>query len=99
MSWPAEHGSTDGLVHHSDHGTRCISLVCATRVAEHSMLPSTDTVGDSYDNVMAESADGACKTMLVWRRKPVPQPDRPGTGDVPVGLVVKLEAPPPVAGL
>ena len=34
------------------------------------MLPSTDTVGDSYDNAMAESADGAYKTELVWRRKP-----------------------------
>lgn len=28
------------------------------------------TVGDSYDNVMAESADGAYKTELVRRRKP-----------------------------
>ena len=27
-------------------------------------------VGDSYDNAMAESADGAYKTELVWRRKP-----------------------------
>ena len=28
------------------------------------------TVGDSYDNAMAESADGVYKTELVWRRKP-----------------------------
>ena len=28
------------------------------------------TVGDSYDNAMAESADGAYETELVWRRKP-----------------------------
>ena len=28
------------------------------------------TVGDSYDNAMAESADGAYKTELVRRRKP-----------------------------
>ena len=34
------------------------------------MLPSTGTVGDSYDNAMAESADGAYKAGLVWRRKP-----------------------------
>ena len=34
------------------------------------MLPSTGTVGDSYDNAMAGSADGAYKTELVWRRKP-----------------------------
>ena len=34
------------------------------------MLPSTGTVGDPYDNAMVESADGAYKTELVWRRKP-----------------------------
>ena len=34
------------------------------------MPPSTGTVGDSYDNAMAESADGAYRTELVWRRKP-----------------------------
>ena len=70
MSWAASHGGTDGLVHHSDHGARYISLVCTTRVGEFGMLPSTGTVGDSYDNAMAESADGAYKTELVWRRKP-----------------------------
>ena len=40
------------------------------RGREFGMLPSTGTVGDSYDNAMAGSADGACKTELVWRRKP-----------------------------
>ena len=57
-------------MHHSDHGAQCISLVYTTRVGEFGMLPSTGTVGDSYDNAMAESADGAYKTELVWRRKP-----------------------------
>ena len=70
MSWAASHGGTDGLVHHSDHGAQYISLVYTTRVGEFGMLPSTGTVGDSYDNAMAESADGAYKTELVWRRKP-----------------------------
>ena len=37
---------------------------------EYGMLPSTGTVGDSRDNAMAESADGAYRTGLVWRRKP-----------------------------
>ena len=70
ISWAASHGGTDGLVHHSDHGAQYISLVHTTRVGEFGMLPSTGTVGDSYDNAMAESADGAYKTELVWRRKP-----------------------------
>ena len=37
---------------------------------EYGMLPSTGTVGDSRDNAMAESADGAYRTGLVRRRKP-----------------------------
>ena len=41
---------------------------------EYGMLPSTGTVGDSCDNAMAESADGAYKTELVWRRKPFADP-------------------------
>ena len=40
------------------------------QVREHGMLPSTGTVGDSYDNAMAESVNGAYKTELVWRRRP-----------------------------
>lgn len=70
ISWAASHGGTDGLVHHSDHGAQYISLVYTTRVGEFGMLPSTGTVGDSYDNAMAESVNGAYKTELVWRRKP-----------------------------
>ena len=69
-SWAASHGDAYGLVHHADHGVRYISTVCTTRVMEYGMLPSTGTVGDSYDNAMAESADGAYRTELVWRRKP-----------------------------
>ena len=62
-------------------------MVYATGVMEYGMLPSTGTVGDSYDNAMAESADGAYKTELVWRRKPFAESEGPGIGDVPVGLV------------
>ena len=70
IAWAASHGGSDGFVHHSDHGVQYISTVYATRVMEYGMLPSADTVGDSYDNAMAESADGAYRTELVWRRKP-----------------------------
>ena len=70
IAWAANHGGTDRLVHHSDHGIQYIGLVYTTKVKEHGMLPSTGTVGDSYDNAMAESVNGAYKTELVWRRKP-----------------------------
>ena len=70
ISRAASRGGTDGLIRHSDHGTQYISTVYATGVMEYGMLPSTGTVGDPYDNAMAESADGAYKTELVWRRRP-----------------------------
>lgn len=70
ISWAASCGGTDGLIHHSGHGTQYTGTVYTTRVMGYGMLPSTGTVGDSYDNAMAESADGAYKTELVWRRKP-----------------------------
>ena len=70
ISWAASRGGTDGLIRHGDHGTQYTGTVYATGVMEYGMLPSTGTVGDSYDNAMAESADGAYKTELVWRRKP-----------------------------
>ncbi len=70
ISWAASHGGTDGLVHHSDHGAQYTGTVYTTRVGEFGMLPSTGTVGDSYGNAMAGSADGAYRTELVWRRKP-----------------------------
>lgn len=44
ISWATSHGSTDGLVHHADHGVRYISTVCTTRVMKYGMLPSTGTV-------------------------------------------------------
>jgi len=44
------------------------------------MLPSTGTVGDSYDNAMTEYADDTYKTELVWRRKPSPRTKEAGVG-------------------
>ena len=70
VSWAASRGGADGLIRHGDHGTQCTGTVYATGVMEYGVLPSTGTVGDSCDNAMAESADGAYKTELVWRRKP-----------------------------
>lgn len=77
ISWASRHGGTQGLVRHGDHGARYIGTVCTTRVLEYGTLPSTGTVGDSYDNAMAESVNGAYKTELVWRSKPFRTPGEP----------------------
>ena len=50
-AWQAG-GSLEGLVHHSDHGSNYMSMVYTNRVAELGAIPSTGTVGDSYDNSM-----------------------------------------------
>ena len=70
ISWTARHGETTGLIHHSDHGTQYISSLYGTRLHEHGMLASTGSVGDSYDNALAETVNGAYKSELITRSKP-----------------------------
>jgi transposase InsO family protein len=70
IGWVARHGDTHGLVHHSDHGTQYVSTLYGTHLKEAGILASTGTVGDSYDNALAETVNGAYKTELVRRSKP-----------------------------
>lgn len=68
-AWAAG-GNLEGLVHHADHGSNSLSDVYTDRIAELGAQPSTGTVGDSYDNAMAEAANGLYKTELIRRRGP-----------------------------
>ena len=52
---------TTGLVHHSDHGSQYVSVVYNERLAQHGITASTGTVGDSYDNALAENVNGSYK--------------------------------------
>lgn len=63
-------GSLDDLVHHADHGSNYLSVVYTDRIAELGARPSTGTVGDSYDNALAEAVNGLYKTELIRRRGP-----------------------------
>jgi len=47
--------SIQGLVHHSDAGSQYTSIRYTDRLAEAGARPSIGSVGDSYDNAMAES--------------------------------------------
>ena len=47
-AWQAG-GDLAGVTHHSDHGSNYMSVVYSDRVRELGALPSTGTVGDSYD--------------------------------------------------
>jgi len=68
--------SVEGLVHHSDAGSQYTSVVYSERLAAHGIAPSVGSVGDSFDNAMAESAIGLFKTELIRRRGPWRNPDQ-----------------------
>lgn len=58
------------LVHHSDRGGQYLSIRYTERLAEVGIEPSVGTVGDSYDNALAESVIGLFKTEVIRRRGP-----------------------------
>jgi putative transposase len=60
----------DGLVHHSDRGVQYLSIRYTERLGEAGIEPSVGSVGDSYDNAMAETVIGLYKTEVIDRRGP-----------------------------
>ncbi len=59
-----------GLVHHSDRGVQYVSIHYTERLAEAGIDPSVGSVGDSYDNALAETVNGLFKTEVIRRRGP-----------------------------
>ena len=60
----------DQLVHHSDRGSQYLSIRYTDRLADAGIDPSVGSVGDSYDNALAESVIGVYKTEVIRRRGP-----------------------------
>ena len=60
----------DGLVHHSDRGSQYLSIKYTERLAETGIKPSAGSVGDSYDNALAETINGLYKAEVIHRRGP-----------------------------
>ena len=60
---------TAGLIHHSDHGSQYVSVVYNEKLAKHGIAASTGTVGDSYDNALAENVNGSYKNELINTRR------------------------------
>ena len=58
------------LVHHSDAGGQYLSIRYTNRLTEAGIEPSVGSVGDSYDNALAESVIGLYKTELIHKRAP-----------------------------
>ena len=59
-----------GLVHHSDRGSQYLALRYTGRLAETGIEPSVGSVGDSYDNALAETINGLFKAEVIHRRGP-----------------------------
>jgi putative transposase len=58
------------LIHHSDRGVQYVSIRYTERLAEAGIEPSVGSVGDSYDNALAESVIGLYKTKVIYRLGP-----------------------------
>ncbi len=66
-------GADVALVHHSDRGSQYTSIDYTQTLADHGVLASVGSVGDAYDNALAESFVDSFKTELiadrVWRSR------------------------------
>ncbi len=64
---PAE---KSGLVHHSDRGSQYLSIRYTERPGLAGIKPSVGSVGDSYDNALAETVNGLYKAEVIHSRGP-----------------------------
>ena len=66
-------GADVALIHHSDRGSQYTSIDYSQTLADHQVLASVGSVGDAYDNALAESFLDSFKTELiadrVWRTR------------------------------
>ena len=62
--------SDSGLIHHSDRGVQYVSIKYTERLAEAGLVPSVGSVGDSYDNALAETINGLYKAEVIHRCGP-----------------------------
>ena len=66
-------GADVELIHHSDRGSQYTSIDYTQALADHHVQASVGSVGDAYDNALAESFVDSFKTELirdrVWRTR------------------------------
>jgi transposase InsO family protein len=77
---------TAGLIHHSDRGSQYLSIRYTERLIEANIEASVGSIGDSYDNALAETINGLYKTEVIRHRGPWSlvrvQPDPPTNQEV-----------------
>ena len=62
--------SGSGLIHHSDRGSQYLSIRYTERLGGAGIAPWVGSVGDSYDNALAETVIGLFKTEIIRRLGP-----------------------------
>ena len=63
--WQRKTPDNKALVHHSDRGSQYLSIKYTERLAEAEIDLSVGTVGDAYDNALAECVIGLFKTEVI----------------------------------
>jgi len=58
------------LIHHSDRGSQYVAIRYTERLLEAGVEASVGSVGDAYDNALAETINGLFKAELIRRRGP-----------------------------
>ncbi len=59
-----------GLTHHNDAGVQYLSIAYGERLAEAGIAASVGSVGDAYDNALAETINGLYKTEVIHHEGP-----------------------------
>ena len=75
-AWTRRHTTIDDLICHTDAGSQYVSILYTDRLVDFGITPSIGTVGDSFDNAMAETMFGIFKTEL--HRNPAALADNGG---------------------
>ena len=91
----------EGLISHTDAGSQFTSIRYGEKLADLGAVPSIGSVGDAFDNALAESVNAAYKSELIrgpghWS---VEDRRRRGTGHPRLGALVQHRAPPRVSRL
>lgn len=63
-------GKPRGVTHHSDRGSQYLSIAYSDRLNEAGFNASVGSVGDSYDNALAETINGLYKAEVIHKEGP-----------------------------
>lgn len=83
-----------GLIHHSDRGGQYVSIRYTERLGKAGIEPSVGSVGDPYDNALAETINGLYKTEVIRRRSSSKNHGRCRDGNPQMGRLVQQPTPP-----